>query len=55
LRIARQDLEAWIMRVPNVMDLTPVAVSCELSRRPATIYGKRVWPDKAMLEAVARL
>jgi len=55
LRIARQDLEAWIMRVPNVMDLDPIAVSCELSHRPATIYGKLVWPDVAMLEAVARL
>ena len=55
LRIVWQDLEAWIVRVPEVMDLYPIAVSCELSHRPATICGKLVWPDKAMLEAVARL
>ncbi len=55
LRVARQDLEAWAMRIANVMDLDPLAVSCELNHRPATVYGKLVWPGKAMLEAVARL
>ncbi|OGT90189.1 MAG: hypothetical protein A2286_06530 [Gammaproteobacteria bacterium RIFOXYA12_FULL_61_12] len=55
LRVAKQDLEAWLSGVPNVMDLDPVAVSCELSHRPATIYGKWAWPDRAMLEVVAGL
>lgn len=55
LRVAKQDLEAWLYRVPNVMDLNPLAVSCRLNERPATVYGKCVWPEKAMLEAVSRL
>ncbi len=53
LRVAKQDLEAWLYRVPNVMDLDPLAMSCHLNERPATVYGKCVWPEKAMLEAVA--
>ncbi|PWB52428.1 MAG: hypothetical protein C3F18_08245 [Nitrosomonadales bacterium] len=55
LRVAKLDLEAWLYGVPNVMDLDPLAVSCRLNERPATVHGKLVWPDKAMLEAVARL
>lgn len=55
LRVAKQDLEAWLYDVPNVMDLNPLAVSCRLSDRPATVYGKVLWPQKAMLEAVGRL
>lgn len=55
LRIARQDMEAWVARVPNVMDLDPMAVSCELSHRPVAIRGKWLWPDEAMREAVARI
>jgi len=52
MRVAKQDL---LYDVPNVMELDPLAVSCELSRRPATIYGKWVWPEKAMLALVAGL
>lgn len=53
LWVARQDLEAWLYRLPNVMDLDPLKMSCWLNERPSTIYGKWVWPEKAMLEAVA--
>jgi len=55
LRVAKLDLEAWLYRVPNVMDLDPIAISCKLSDRPATIRGKWIWPQKAMLEAVAQI
>jgi hypothetical protein len=55
LRVAREDLQAFVVRVPNVLDLDPVAVSSELSHRPATIRGKWIWPDRAMLEVVGRL
>ena len=49
LRVATWDLEARLYhRVPNVMNLDPLAVSCRLNERPATIYGKLVWPDRAM-------
>lgn len=55
LRIATQDLAAWVYDVPNVMDLDPVAVSCALNERPTTIRGKWLWPRKVMLEAVGAL
>ena len=55
LRVAKLDLEASLYRVPNVMELDPLVVSCELNERPATVHGKLVWPEKAMLEAVAAL
>jgi len=55
LRVAKQDLEAGLYRVPNVMDLDPIATSCMLSDRPATVHGKSLRPKKAMLEQVAAL
>lgn len=55
LRVARQDLEAWLYRVPNVMDLDPLKMSLHLNERPATVYGKCVWPDRAMQAIVAGL
>jgi hypothetical protein len=55
LRVAKLDLEAWLYDVANVMDLDPLAVSCDLCQRPTSVYGKWLWPDKAMLEMVAAL
>ena len=55
LRVAKQDLEAWLYDVPNVMDLDPLAASSWLNRRPVTARGKLVWSDQAMLEALAAL
>lgn len=55
LRVAKQDLEAWVYQVPNVMGLDPLEVSCWLNQRPTTVYGKWLRPDRAMLEAVAAL
>ncbi len=53
MRIARQDLDAKVMRVPNVSDLDPLVVSCELNHRPARVYGNVLWPEREMLELVA--
>jgi hypothetical protein len=55
LRVAKQDLDAMAYRVPNVMRLDPLATSCELSDRPATIRGKWVRPEKAMLDLIGVL
>lgn len=55
LRVAKQDLETWVYQVSNVLDLDPLAVSCRLNERPATVRGKWIWPDRAMREAVAAL
>ncbi|MBX2807244.1 MAG: hypothetical protein KTR20_01320 [Cellvibrionaceae bacterium] len=55
MRIAKQDLEAMLYRVPNVLSLDPVQASIDLSHHPATAYGKCIWPDEAMLEMVNSL
>lgn len=55
LRVVQQDLAALLYRVADVMDIDPVAASRHLNKRPAGVHGKLVWPDRAMLEAVARL
>lgn len=55
LRVAKQELEAWLDDVPNVMELDPLAVSCRLNQRPATVHGKWLWPDRAMRAVVAAL
>ena len=48
LRVAKQDLEARIYRVPSVMELDPLAVAAWLDDRPARVYEKPVWPGPAM-------
>jgi hypothetical protein len=55
IRVAQQDLYALLARVENVMDLDPLTVSYNLNQRPTTIFGRWLWPDKAMREAVAAL
>lgn len=52
--VQTQDLE-WLARQIPVIDLDPLAVSCELTHRPATIRGKSQWPELVMLAAVAQL
>lgn len=53
MRIVRQDLDSWLMRVPNVLDLDPLVVSCDLNHRPARVHGKVLWPERVMQELVA--
>ncbi len=55
LRVAALDIEAWACQVPNVMNLDPLEISCRLNDRPATVFGKWLWPGKAMLELVSAL
>lgn len=55
LRVAKQDLEAMLYRVPNVMDLDPLAVAHRLNQRPVRVYRDLVWPDRAMRERVEAL
>lgn len=54
IRTVQQDLDALLYRVPDVMALDPLAVARHLTDRPTTIYGKWLFPDKAMSEAVER-
>jgi hypothetical protein len=53
MRIVRQDFDSWLMRVPNVLDLDPLVVSCDLNHRLARVYGKVLWPEQVMKELVA--
>ncbi len=55
MRVAQQDLAAWLDRAHDVMDVDPLAASRRINERPARVYGKLVWPDKAMREAVTCL
>ncbi len=55
MTVVRSDFEARLMEVENVMELDPVAVSCDLTKRPTAIKGKWLWPDKAMLDLVNKL
>ena len=48
------DLQGLAMRLSGA-SFDPLAVSVELSHRPATVRGKWIWPDLVMLEAVAQL
>jgi len=49
------ELYPRVARVPNVLNLEPIAISCEMSDRPTWIRRKPIWPDRRMLEIVAAL
>ena len=55
IRIVKFDLEAHVFEAGDVMRIDPLAMSCRLSDRPATVYGKFVWPNKEMLTLIERL
>lgn len=55
INIARRDLEAILYRVPNVLDLDPLAVSVRLNERPVTVHGKSLWPARVMQQIVAEV
>lgn len=55
IRIMQFDLEYKVHDEGDVMRVDPLAMSCELSDRPATVYGKFVWPKKEMLALIERL
>jgi len=55
MRVAKQDLEAWVYRVPNVMELDPLAAAAWLNDRPARMRGELIWPGPAMRARVEAL
>ena len=55
MRVAKQDLETRVYRVPDVMVLDTLAAAAWLNDRPARVYGKLVWPGSAMRERVEAL
>lgn len=55
INIARQDLQAWVFQLPNVMDVDPLKVSVWLNERPTTVKGKYIWPEREMRQLVTRV
>jgi hypothetical protein len=55
MRVAKHDLEAWVYHIPDVMQLDPLEAAAWLNDRPATVYGRLVWPGRAMRERVEAL
>ena len=49
LNIVRRDLEGWLRRVENVMELDPLAVSMRLNERPVYAGRELLRPNQAML------
>ncbi|MCP5413469.1 MAG: hypothetical protein H6961_02430 [Chromatiaceae bacterium] len=55
INIARQDLQARVFQLPNVMDLDPLKVSVWLNQRPVTVRGKFIHPDREMQQRLAEV
>jgi len=55
LNVAATDLSIHLEDVDNPLELDPVAVALMLNRRPVTARGALLWPERAMLDKVARL
>lgn len=55
MRIVSEELLAYVWNVPNVLDADPLALSCRLTDRPATVRGKWIRPRERLLELVADL
>ena len=56
LRVAAEDLQHGMLpRVPNVLDLEPVATSRRLNERPCTVHKTLIWPEQAMRALVEQL
>lgn len=49
------EIVTLVSRVEHVLELDPVAASCDASERPTWIRGKSLWPDKRMRELVEAL
>ncbi len=53
LRVAADDLRyGSLPRVPNVLDLDPLAISYELNQRPCRVGKALIWPAEAMRKLV---
>ena len=55
INIARQDLQASVFQLPNVMDVDPLKASVWLNQRPVTVRGKFIHPDREMLQRVEKV
>jgi len=53
LRVALDDLQfGYLPRVPNVLDLDPLAMSHQLNKRPCMAEKVLIWPGEAMKKLV---
>lgn len=54
-QMEQQEVATIMWRTNHVSEVDPLQASVELSHRPATVRGKWLWPEKAMLEKVSSL
>jgi hypothetical protein len=55
LNQTRFDLEGWFCEINNIMELSPLAVSAHMNKRPMTIRRKWVFAKEAMQELITAL
>lgn len=55
MNVAISDLEAYLLQVPNILDLDPAATALHLNDRPVTIRGGWHWSGREMLAKVESL
>lgn len=55
IKVAQQDLEAWLQDLPNVLAADPLAAARWLNHRPTYARGQLLWPDQAMRDFIAAL
>lgn len=55
IKVAQQDLWAWLQDLPDVMAADPLATAHWLNHRPTYARGRLLWPDQAMLAQMAAL
>lgn len=54
-QMEQQELAIVMWRTKHVSEVDPLQASVELSHRPATVRGKFLWPEKAMLKKIQEL
>lgn len=55
IKVAQQDLWAWLEDVPNVLEADPQAAAHWLNHRPTYARGRLLWPDQAMRDLIGAL
>ncbi len=55
MNVAMGDFAAYLQRVSNVLELDPAEMAIWLNKRPVSIRGATLWPDKEMYARVDKL
>ncbi len=55
MNVAMGDLDAYLHRVPNLLELDPAQAALFLNKRPVTARGSDLWPNREMIAKVEAL